>query len=114
MIQPDLARSGAVSEPAWGSASVPEVLVMTVLLCGNLSDVRLQVMENNSRIGGRIQFIYLDHNQGLSERDREVAISHEMAWSGEGNRTFLTGLKGPESALIQLGRNRASPRRRSN
>jgi hypothetical protein len=51
MIQPDLARSGAVSEPAWGSAIVPEVLVMTVLRCENLSDVRLQGMEDNSRIG---------------------------------------------------------------
>jgi hypothetical protein len=31
MIQPDLARSGAVSEPVWGSPIVPEVWVMTVL-----------------------------------------------------------------------------------
>jgi hypothetical protein len=34
---------------------------MTVIRCENLSDVRLQEMEDNSRIGGGIQSNYPDH-----------------------------------------------------
>src|SRR4051794_15259955 len=95
MIQPDLARSGAVSEPGWGSPIVPEVWVMTVLRGENLSDVRLQEMEDNSRIGGGIQSnLSGSHPTVVGMRSKICTKSLKLLGAGGGNRTLVFSLEG--------------------
>src|SRR3954451_20963093 len=95
MIQPDLARSGAVSEPAWGSAIVPEVLVMTVLRCENLSAVRLQEMEDNSRVGGSIQSKSTRiPSEGCRNGIGNLYQATQLLGAGKGNRPRAFSLEG--------------------
>src|SRR3954462_7112009 len=85
MIQPDLARRGAVSEPAWVSAIAPEILVMTVLRCENLPDARLQGMQDDSRIGGHIQSKFTRiASKGC--RDRVGGLSWSCSTAGRRRR----------------------------